>query len=135
MQRWLVMLGLAACDAGAKAPIAAQPPPAAPGDARSAVAPLDAFDEDVYIPFPKETLGTIEGMVTDAKTHEPVWGGSINVAMPSGNWAPSDNSGKDGRFHIRIPEGSYKLTFEYPDTKNQVRDLVVKRGETTTLDF
>jgi hypothetical protein len=76
-----------------------------------------------------QTWGEIAGRVTDA-SGEGVPGASVLVEGTS----YGTNTGADGRYAFRIPDGTYPVRASFVGFR-PVRDtLVVRRGETTTFD-
>jgi outer membrane receptor protein involved in Fe transport len=111
--------GAALAAAPAPAPPPAPPPvPAPPPTAAPAVAPAPGFT-GVY------------GIVTDAKTGEPLIEATVKVVKGGTQSALTD---LDGRYELALPPGSYELRIFYELHQSKRIGVDVMRGEARTLD-
>ena len=73
-----------------------------------------------------QVWGEIEGRITDAATGESIPG--ANVVIAGTNFG--SNTGGDGRYRFRIPEGTYGLRVTYIGYETVTDTVVVRRGRT-----
>ncbi len=86
-------------------------------------------------PLALAQTGTIEGVVTEATTDDPLPG--VNVVIPSlsGEGVGSATS-PDGRFVLEsVPVGTYEVVARSVGYQSQSKQVDVEAGETVTLDF
>ncbi len=83
-------------------------------------------------PVLSQSMGTISGTVTDAKTGEALW--SANVLLKgTGLGAPSDSK---GAYTIaNVPPGTYTLRVSYIGYRESEVGVRVDRGSLLTQDF
>ncbi|MEO0559815.1 MAG: carboxypeptidase-like regulatory domain-containing protein, partial [Bacteroidota bacterium] len=77
-----------------------------------------------------QVWGEVTGRITDAATGESIPG--ANVVIAGTNFG--SNTGTDGRYRFRIPEGTYGLRVSYIGFETVVDTVVVRRGRSTTFD-
>ena len=81
-------------------------------------------------PASAQVWGEILGRVTDAETGETIPG--ANVVIAGTNFG--SNTGADGRYRFRIPEGTYPLRVSFIGFATVEDTVVVRRGRPTTFD-
>lgn len=76
------------------------------------------------------TTGSVEGILEDAKTNEPLIGASAKVIGTS----LGATTNVEGRFSIKLSPGNYQLAFSYIGYETSiVRDVKVESGKTTQI--
>jgi TonB-linked SusC/RagA family outer membrane protein len=79
-----------------------------------------------------QTRGTIEGTVTDAETEETLPG--VNIALPDLQRGAATNA--QGEYQIeRVPAGSYTLRASFVGYQTRERQITVRAGERTVVNF
>ena len=81
--------------------------------------------------FAQDT-GTVEGLVTDGETGDPLPG--ANVTFPELDLGAATNP--DGLYTIEnVPEGTYSLRVTFIGYRTKQRDITVRAGESVQADF
>ncbi len=73
---------------------------------------------------------TIRGIIKDAKTAEPLVG--VNIVAGKENGTVTD---LDGNFKLDLDAGEYKIEVSYIGFETVFQKIVLKEGESKTLDF
>ena len=84
-----------------------------------------------------EQNGRIAGIVTEATSKTPLPGADITVAGPALIGGPrATQTGDDGRYElVELPPGVYDVEAGYPGSVPARRRIVVRQGETATLNL
>ena len=77
-----------------------------------------------------QVWGEVTGRITDAATGESIPG--ANVVIAGTNFG--SNTGTDGRYRFRIPEGTYGLRVSYIGFETVEDTVIVRRGRSTTFN-
>ncbi len=75
---------------------------------------------------------TVTGYVRDADTEEVLVG--VNVFYKNKDNVTGTTTDVDGRYEIKVPDGGEILHFSYVGYESQAHPMVVRKGQTTTLD-
>lgn len=81
--------------------------------------------------------GVLTGLITDARTGEQLIGANILLQQEESARTRGINTGLDGRYTFsNLPAGTYTMRVTYVGYLEQrVTDVVVRDGETTTIDL
>ncbi len=94
-------------------------------------APAPVPHAEVLPPGWKE-IGTLEGDVTDSRTHEKVAGALISVHIDSGELTQITD--ETGHYALFVPAGPHEILCYYADSK-VADNVVVASGGTTTASY
>lgn len=130
---------MATCSAR-PAPVPAPPPTVLKADLVDASTAMPAAD-DSHGSEPRRlstatTTAVIDGTVRDSKTHTVLPGVTLIVTSPSLAQSQTAITDDHGRYRIDgIPEDTYLVTAYYTGVYVVKRDIVVRAGHATTVDF
>ncbi|PTQ99417.1 TonB-dependent receptor [Mucilaginibacter yixingensis] len=80
--------------------------------------------------------GSLRGVVTDKKSHEPMIGATVRIQNKKTGRILATGTGLDGTFMFKnVPTGSYEVQVKYISYKDAKKDAEVAEGTTSAVTF